>query len=567
MVGAQLPERSVHEYPLFVKFLELYYEYAQSLRNAVSVIQNKQSEFDIDTALDDQLNRYLDICGPYIPRNTSISKPMLIKLLNDLYNSKGTEKSFKLLFRALYNVDVDITYPHDQILKASDGQWRQESFLAIRLTYGSPDDIYGRTIVITNSSGIFYITPSRVDQIDVNTYRVYYNTNAKVSINAGNNIEVSEDDVVIYRAVVVDSISSINIIAAGLHFSVGQIFRLQGSGADTYFKITAVDSLGAILKTEIIKYGYNHTLQQRVYISPYNSPPPASGLSITSVETPPGSGAYVHSVNIYEYVHTIGDSVTCVGSNTGTGNSYFLQDYVQDDYTGELLFKIDSYMNGNTPSNSQLSDMSMEDYLASRAIVAATHGGSIKTRGRYIGELGQLSNQSIKMQDNYYYQLFSYVVNTDLDITKYRDALFNIAHPAGMKSFSAIRKTIYEDISSTITADAKYTFRVDINDESVTSDLLSKFISLPKFEFQNHSEHIAKYVELPQLDYSSTTDESGNTTIIGVFETQPLTDVDPAKTLNKLLSDYLAEGYANLYFAESYNISAAITDNAIKQLN
>ena len=42
-INSQFSERIVSEYPLFAKFLELYYEYAQIRGNSVGIIHNKSN--------------------------------------------------------------------------------------------------------------------------------------------------------------------------------------------------------------------------------------------------------------------------------------------------------------------------------------------------------------------------------------------------------------------------------------------------------------------------------------------------------------------------------------------
>ena len=58
-----------------------------------------------------------------IPENMLTDKRLLLKRIKDLYTSKGSQKSYDLLFRILYNQDIDFYYPGEDILRASDGRW------------------------------------------------------------------------------------------------------------------------------------------------------------------------------------------------------------------------------------------------------------------------------------------------------------------------------------------------------------------------------------------------------------------------------------------------------------
>jgi hypothetical protein len=60
--------------------------------------------------------------------------------------------------------------------------------------------------------------------------------------------------------------------------------------------------------------------------------------------------------------------------------------------------------------------------------------------GYFDGNYGLLSSTN-KMQDNLYYQDFSYVVKTDTDVKTYRDKILELVHPAGMALFGEILMT------------------------------------------------------------------------------------------------------------------------------
>ncbi len=57
--------------------------------------------------------------------------------------------------------------------------------------------------------------------------------------------------------------------------------------------------------------------------------------------------------------------------------------------------------------------------------------------GYFDGEYGLLSGTN-KMQDNLYYQDFSYVVKTNKDVNTYREKILELVHPAGMALFGEI---------------------------------------------------------------------------------------------------------------------------------
>ena len=98
--------------------------------------------FDIDKTLDDYIQYFRKELAVHLPLLQKSDRQILPKL-KDLYLAKGSEASYKLLFRLLYGKNVELTYPGLQMLKASDGTWNQEISVFARVDYGNPDDIVG----------------------------------------------------------------------------------------------------------------------------------------------------------------------------------------------------------------------------------------------------------------------------------------------------------------------------------------------------------------------------------------------------------------------------------------
>ena len=69
---------------------------------------------------------------PNIRDDSSVDLQFFIKHLKEFYRSKGSEKSFQTLFRALYAQEsLDFYYPKTDLLKVSDGIWAQDTILQL----------------------------------------------------------------------------------------------------------------------------------------------------------------------------------------------------------------------------------------------------------------------------------------------------------------------------------------------------------------------------------------------------------------------------------------------------
>lgn len=102
--------------------------------NSSSIIyQAKQlpNYADLDSTLDGFMQYYINDFLPYFPNDVALDERKLIKAARQFYIQKGTPQSIQFLFRVLYNKEVDIYFPKDNILKASDGKWTQPQALRL----------------------------------------------------------------------------------------------------------------------------------------------------------------------------------------------------------------------------------------------------------------------------------------------------------------------------------------------------------------------------------------------------------------------------------------------------
>src|SRR3990167_8012671 len=137
-VGRQLPEFVRENNNLFVEFLEAYYEYMEqsnttlSFGNVIDRSKNLLKNLDVDTVELDEFSEklYLEFLN-YFPKDTVADRNLILKNVKDFYRSRGTEKSFKFLFKAIFGKDAEIYIPKNDILIASSGKWIIEKSLRI----------------------------------------------------------------------------------------------------------------------------------------------------------------------------------------------------------------------------------------------------------------------------------------------------------------------------------------------------------------------------------------------------------------------------------------------------
>jgi hypothetical protein len=136
LINRQVPEFVREEYPVFISFLEAYYEFLENKQGTQKndlITKSKELRYisDVDSSIEEFEEQFLNSYATFLPKDTVIDKALLIKNILPLYLSKGSEKSFKLLYRFLFGQELEVTYPKNNVLRASDGKWEIENTLKV----------------------------------------------------------------------------------------------------------------------------------------------------------------------------------------------------------------------------------------------------------------------------------------------------------------------------------------------------------------------------------------------------------------------------------------------------
>jgi len=184
LVNQQVPEFVSDEYPLFVSFMEAYYEYLETAQgteknNVLELSKDLRYISDVDLSIDAFETNFFNTFADLLPRDVEVNKETLIKNVLPIYLSKGNEKSFKLLFRMLFNDNADIILPQNNILRLSDGNWVIDNVLKletdIRTTYTANGNTSSSAVQSGNT--LFYLS----QQVDTDELLVYVNDNLQIA--------------------------------------------------------------------------------------------------------------------------------------------------------------------------------------------------------------------------------------------------------------------------------------------------------------------------------------------------------------------------------------------------
>lgn len=442
LIPSQFPEHLIQDSPLLVEFIKTYYEYADQRDASVGVVQNMHQTRDIDLTDEKYINDFYSQYGDQLPREIAMDRRNFLKILNQIYDAKGTEKSLKLMFQAIFNEKIDVSFPGDQRLRASDGIWVREKYITLETKFGNPPEGIVQ-LSFSNENGDYSFETTRTEITSASTARFYFQSFTNISFDIAQRVyQFDSEGIMLYAGDLVSSPSYLNIITPGKSWQIGQVIIIPGTESNTVAKVTSIDSTGGITGVQVVEYGSYHADGQLITVSPYPNKPASASVVLDSIITSTDPLTYLHTLSVAEYVSEM--SETAIGViDSITPDSYFLEDYVEQSYTGHLAFA-KSVTQVASPGE-DTGDLTIEDWLASRATLEFNYEDVVQLRGYYLTESGQLSNQAVKLQDNYFYQAFSYLIETSQDISQY-SRILNITHPAGMKRFSTLNKTANLDV-------------------------------------------------------------------------------------------------------------------------
>ena len=410
LVPYQVPAFVREDNPTFVAFLQAYYEYLETQSPDLKDLRN------LDTTLNGFIKYFKDELAHNLP---DIDNPrFVLEHIKSQYLAKGSEASYKLLFRLFFNKEVAIDYPGKQMLRASDGKWNQDVSIIAQVTSGHPDQVVGKLIDVITPTKIIRIMIDRRQYIEIEVERVvrisddiyefYIDRRFFGDISINDKLRY-KTDTVYFSATILATTSKLKVLAAGTGFKIGQLYNIRnGRGTGSIMKITAVSSTGGIISAEFIKYGtgYSTDFTSTIYADSGQSAVGTGGTAISvvggSLGISEGTDGFSEtgSINVADYA----DASAIDGTYAGL---------VLREFGGDASAFVSPY---------------------DPAIIKVSLGPLAKYPGYYVNNDGFLDD-AIFIQDSRYYQAFSYVLKIDERLDSYKSLVKTLLHPAGMAVF------------------------------------------------------------------------------------------------------------------------------------
>jgi hypothetical protein len=440
-IKKNIPENIREEYPLFVSFIQEYYNYLETIDIDLFSIK------DIDLVDDRFIEFYRRDFAAGLPNLDSINIREFLRHAKEFYASRGSPESFAYLYRIIFNEEIQFEYPGDSMLRASAGIWDQEYFIEIETQYGTFDPDLPIVYEIKLDNLKYTLVPVRYEQVG-NILRLYIGANTRYA--ATGVITQTVDDIILYSGNHVPCVSGIEIVSGGADWKIGSLIVIPGSDRDTYARVTKVNGSGAITKLETISFGMYHVQGQLYTVSPYKYIPIGTAVEYSVT----GGGPFNHSLIIQDVIYDINETVNAVvdldtfaeGGFPSVGPPYAIRGYF-----GETSLLAEDISDSDVITDfDQEGGISLGQWLTSRVTVRLLYALSSKNRGTWKNDDGQVSHDSYRLQDNFYYQVFSYIIASKVN-SPLQDRMIKLAHPAGMKYFKKLDLRTDIDFAAEIT--------------------------------------------------------------------------------------------------------------------
>jgi hypothetical protein len=240
LVEKQFPSFYREEGENFIAFVKAYYEWMEQSGYTINKSRQLFNIRDIDTTPNAFVEHFEKKYFANLPKNILGDTKFLQKHILDLYRSKGSNEGIRLLFRLLFNEEINIYIPSNDILKSSDGIWVEPKYIEISDEFDN--NLYENSYITGVVSGATaYVREYKKIYIDDKRIQVLYITDVIGNFAINENL-ITDNISVVKSAKVLGSPESILITYGSPNQPVGDIVNSVFSFATTELSGVITDS-------------------------------------------------------------------------------------------------------------------------------------------------------------------------------------------------------------------------------------------------------------------------------------------------------------------------------------
>lgn len=258
LIESQFPAYYRENGAELVAFIKAYYEFLEST-DKYSIKLNRQM-FELSD-IDESLNAFvIHFQNSYLsdfPSIISSNKRFAIKHILDLYSSKGSKNSLELLMKLLYNEEIDVYYPGDDVLKASDSLWVRPQYIEVTKTARSRT-LIDKQITGSSSGAKGFVESVITKRVDGKLIDILYLSSVEGQFEFGE--KVTDNGSLNGAPTIVGSLTSINVTLGGRNNKIGDILDVISDQAKHgKVRVTEIKDFTGKVDFNIEDGGYGYT--------------------------------------------------------------------------------------------------------------------------------------------------------------------------------------------------------------------------------------------------------------------------------------------------------------------
>jgi len=268
VIESQFPAYYREQGAELVAFIKAYYEFLETTdKYAIKLSRQMFDLNDIDDSLDSFLLHFKNEFLADFPSIITTDKRFAIKHILDLYSTKGSKYSLELLMKLLYNEEIDVYYPGDDVIKPSDSMWVRPIYIEVTKSPRTKTFINKQiTGSITGAKG--FVESIITKRVNGKLIDIVYLSSVQGQFEYGDQIT---DNTSLNGAPTINgSLTSINITSGGKDNEIGDILDVIGSEAKHgKVRVTGIENATGRVDFKIVDggYGYTTTNTTNVYVS------------------------------------------------------------------------------------------------------------------------------------------------------------------------------------------------------------------------------------------------------------------------------------------------------------
>ena len=402
--------------------------------NPVTNIQQLLNMSNVDATIFQFLDNFRDAFLEGIVDNlaTGVNKRSLIKNIRDLYIKKGTKRGHELFFRLLLNEEPTISFPNEQMIRLSDGNWTRKKIMRVLSNSGNPAELIGQ--VITGQTSTSTAIP-----VSVVTFRESGTTVYELEIDEDTADETFESgEEIIGTSSITDGdvsltllqiITGTSISDGGQYYTVGQKINVGAVSGSSNTGTAIIDQITTGTVDEIIidDVGTNYAIGDTINFNNTGT----DGVNASAQISVVGGAISPETGSLAEYGMVATDHIISEPES---------QSFYNDAYDG-LKIVLEDATFGDAPGSNANEAGSITD-------IRIINKGSGYTKLPLISSISTTSGNGAKLK--------AATTNTigGIDSVQITNNGFNYS---SAPTFNAFRHAVLKDISGTFVAGANMT--------------------------------------------------------------------------------------------------------------